>query len=120
MTGAGVAFSRFLEVDSNTGLIIAAIVVLFYAVFGGMKGITYTQVAQHCGASKYYQYCLPTRTCQPALAYEARPEWMKNWETTGLLKYEDKNSDGLIQYYNDKMKNMQQPLLLKKVSKVMS
>jgi len=39
---------------------------------------------------------------QPALAYEARPEWMKNWETTGLLKYEDKNSDGLIQYYNDK------------------
>ncbi|OAV28333.1 Acetate permease ActP cation/acetate symporter [Moraxella catarrhalis] len=35
MTGAGVAFSRFLEVDSNTGLIIAAIVVLFYAVFGG-------------------------------------------------------------------------------------
>ena len=102
MTGAGVAFSRFLEVDSNTGLIIAAIVVLFYVVLGGMKGITYTQVAQHCGASKYYQYCLPTRTCQPALAYEARPEWMKNWETTDLLKYEDKNSDGLIQYYNDK------------------
>lgn len=57
---------------------------------------------------------------QPALAYEARPEWMKNWETTGLLKYEDKNSDGLIQYYNDKMKNMQQPLLPKKVGKVMS
>ena len=48
MTGAGVAFSRFLEVDSNTGLIIAAIVVLFYAVLGGMKGITYTQVAQYC------------------------------------------------------------------------
>lgn len=39
---------------------------------------------------------------QPALVYEARPEWMKNWETTDLLKYEDKNSDGLIQYYNDK------------------
>lgn len=39
---------------------------------------------------------------QPALAYEARLEWMKNWETTGLLKYEDKNSDDLIQYYNDK------------------
>lgn len=61
MTGAGVAFSRFLEVDSNTGLIIAAIVVLFYAVLGGMKGITYTQVVRHCGVSKYYQYCLPTR-----------------------------------------------------------
>ncbi|WP_417506001.1 sodium:solute symporter family protein [Marinomonas gallaica] len=48
MTGAGVAFSRFLEVDKDTGLIIAAVVVFFYAVLGGMKGITYTQVAQYC------------------------------------------------------------------------
>ncbi|TPE54502.1 cation acetate symporter [Maribrevibacterium harenarium] len=48
MTGAGVAFSRFLEVDKETGLIIAAVVVFFYAVLGGMKGITYTQVAQYC------------------------------------------------------------------------
>lgn len=220
MTGAGVAFSRFLEVDSNTGLIIAAIVVLFYAVLGGMKGITYTQVAQYCVLMVAYiipaifislnltgnpipqlgmfgndvstgmpilqkldmlvadlgfaQYTAdvpnklnmflltmslmigtaglphviirfftvpkvsdarisagwtlifiallyttapavgsmarlniintvyPQGLDQPALAYEARPEWMKNWETTGLLKYEDKNSDGLIQYYNDK------------------
>ncbi|WP_088329060.1 sodium:solute symporter family protein [Lacimicrobium sp. SS2-24] len=47
MTGAGVAFSRFLEVDSNTGLMIAAVVVFLYAVMGGMKGITYTQVAQY-------------------------------------------------------------------------
>lgn len=47
MTGAGVAFSRFLEVDNTTGLIIAAVVVFFYAVLGGMKGITYTQVAQY-------------------------------------------------------------------------
>lgn len=220
MTGAGVAFSRFLEVDSNTGLIIAAIVVLFYAVLGGMKGITYTQVAQYCVLMVAYiipaifislnltgnpipqlgmfdndvstgmpilqkldmlvsdlgfaQYTAdvpnklnmflltlslmigtaglphviirfftvpkvsdarisagwtlifiallyttapavgsmarlniintvyPQGLDQPALAYEARPEWMKNWETTGLLKYEDKNDDGLIQYYNDK------------------
>lgn len=220
MTGAGVAFSRFLEVDSNTGLIIAAIVVLFYAVLGGMKGITYTQVAQYCVLMVAYiipaifislnltgnpipqlgmfgndvstgmpilqkldmlvadlgfaQYTTdvpnklnmflltmslmigtaglphviirfftvpkvsdarisagwtlifiallyttapavgsmarlniintvyPQGLNQPALAYEARPEWMKNWETTGLLKYEDKNNDGLIQYYNDK------------------
>lgn len=220
MTGAGVAFSRFLEVDSNTGLIIAAIVVLFYAVLGGMKGITYTQVAQYCVLMVAYiipaifislnltgnpipqlgmfgndvstgmpilqkldmlvadlgfaQYTAdvpnklnmflltmslmigtaglphviirfftvpkvsdarisagwtlifiallyttapavgsmarlniintvyPQGLNQPALAYEARPEWMKNWETTGLLKYEDKNNDGLIQYYNDK------------------
>ncbi|OLF35097.1 cation acetate symporter [Psychrobacter sp. C 20.9] len=47
MTGAGVAFSRFLEVENTTGLLIAAVVVFFYAVLGGMKGITYTQVAQY-------------------------------------------------------------------------
>ena len=41
-------FSRFLEVDINTGVIIGMIIVLFYAVLGGMKGITYTQVAQYC------------------------------------------------------------------------
>ncbi|WJY22117.1 sodium:solute symporter family protein [Fontisubflavum oceani] len=48
MTGAGVAFSRFLEVDVTTGLIIASATVFVYAVLGGMKGITYTQVAQYC------------------------------------------------------------------------
>jgi cation/acetate symporter len=48
MTGAGVAFSRFLEVQNTTGLIIASAVVFVYAVLGGMKGITYTQVAQYC------------------------------------------------------------------------
>ncbi|MBB3191342.1 sodium:solute symporter family protein [Halomonas cerina] len=47
MAGAGVAFSRFLEVDATTGLIIAAVVIFFYSVLGGMKGITYTQVAQY-------------------------------------------------------------------------
>ncbi len=47
MTGAGVAFSRFLEVSSTTGLIISAVVVFAYAVLGGMKGVTYTQVAQY-------------------------------------------------------------------------
>jgi cation/acetate symporter len=48
MTGVGVAFSRFLEVDNATGLYIGAVIVFFYAVLGGMKGITYTQVAQYC------------------------------------------------------------------------
>lgn len=47
MTGAGVAFSRFLEVSSTAGLLISAVVVFFYAVLGGMKGVTYTQVAQY-------------------------------------------------------------------------
>lgn len=48
MRGTGVVFSRFLEVDINTGVTIGMVVVLFYAVLGGMKGITYTQVAQYC------------------------------------------------------------------------
>ena len=48
MRGVGVVFSRFLEVPVNTGVIIGMIIVFFYAVLGGMKGITYTQVAQYC------------------------------------------------------------------------
>ena len=48
MRGVGIVFSRFLEVDINTGVIIGMFIVLFYAVLGGMKGITYTQVAQYC------------------------------------------------------------------------
>ncbi|MDU8886348.1 sodium:solute symporter family protein [Yeosuana sp. MJ-SS3] len=48
MRGVGIVFSRFLEVNINTGVIIGMLIVLFYAVLGGMKGITYTQVAQYC------------------------------------------------------------------------
>ena len=48
MRGVGLVFSRFLEVDIDTGVIIGMLIVLFYAVLGGMKGITYTQVAQYC------------------------------------------------------------------------
>jgi cation/acetate symporter len=48
MKGVGVAFSRFLEVDYDTGLYIGMTIVFFYAVLGGMKGITYTQIAQYC------------------------------------------------------------------------
>ncbi len=48
MRGVGIVFSRFLEVEINVGVIIGMIVVFFYAVLGGMKGITYTQVAQYC------------------------------------------------------------------------
>ncbi|MFA9486308.1 cation acetate symporter [Moraxella haemolytica] len=223
MTGAGVAFSRFLEVDKNTGLIIAAVVVLFYAVLGGMKGITYTQVAQYVvlmiayivpaifislnitgnpipalgmfgndvesgmtmlskldalvtdlGFAAYtadvpdklnmflltlslmigtaglphviirfftvnkvsdarssagwtlvfiallyttapavgsmarmnlVETVYPNGTASAPIDYEARPEWMKNWEQTGLLKFEDKNGDGKIDYYNDNSKD---------------
>ncbi len=48
MRGVGVVFSRFLEVDINMGVYIGMAIVFFYAVLGGMKGITYTQVAQYC------------------------------------------------------------------------
>ncbi len=48
MRGVGIVFSRFLQVDINTGVIIGMCIVFFYAVLGGMKGITYTQVAQYC------------------------------------------------------------------------
>ena len=48
MRGVGIVFSRFLEVDINMGVIIGMAIVFFYAVLGGMKGITYTQVAQYC------------------------------------------------------------------------
>lgn len=48
MRGVGVVFSRFLEVEINTGVLVGMAVVFFYAVLGGMKGITYTQVAQYC------------------------------------------------------------------------
>ncbi len=48
MRGVGIVFSRFLEVDITSGVLIGMAIVLFYAVLGGMKGITYTQVAQYC------------------------------------------------------------------------
>ncbi|MDH5680100.1 MAG: VC_2705 family sodium/solute symporter, partial [Spirochaetota bacterium] len=48
MRGVGIVFSRFLEVDINIGVVIGMGIVFFYAVLGGMKGITYTQVAQYC------------------------------------------------------------------------
>ena len=48
MRGVGIVFSRFLSVDINTGVVIGMVIVLIYAVLGGMKGITYTQVAQYC------------------------------------------------------------------------
>ncbi|MGE4416576.1 MAG: sodium:solute symporter family protein [Marinobacterium sp.] len=218
MTGAGVAFSRFLEVSSTAGIWIAAAVVFFYAVFGGMKGITYTQVAQYVvliiaytipavfislqltgnpipmfgmfgdhvesgmplltkldevvrelGFRDYtadvdnklnmvlftlslmigtaglphviirfftvpkvadarwsagwalifiamlyltapavgsmarlnlISTVYPSGPTEDPILYSERPEWVKTWEETGLIKFEDKNSDGRIQFYN--------------------
>ncbi len=218
MTGAAVAFSRFLEVDNTTGLFIASAVVFCYAVLGGMKGITYTQLAQYCVLIVAYTipavfislqltgnplpqlglFSTHTASGQPLLqtlnevlmdlgfndytgnhgstfnmvlftlslmigtaglphviirfftvpkvadartsagwalvfiallytvapavgamarlniittlwpqgiegeplAFDEKPDWMLNWERTGLLRFEDLNGDGLIQYYN--------------------
>ena len=223
MKGIGVAFSRFLETDYDTGLYAGMGIVFIYSVMGGMKGITYTQIAQYVilifaytvpaifismsltgvvlpqiglgsdmvdgsmsmldkldlvvtdlGFKEYSTQILGSKlnmfvytltlmigtaglphvimrfftvpkvkdarstagwalvfiailyTTAPAvgamarlnlmetiqvgevgvpegnLSYDERPQWFKNWETTGLLKYEDKNGDGRIQYYNDK------------------
>ncbi|MEE2677086.1 MAG: sodium:solute symporter family protein [Myxococcota bacterium] len=221
MRGVGIVFSRFLYVDISTGLMIGMAIVFFYAVLGGMKGITYTQVAQYCvlifaytvpavfislqvtgtpipqlafgssvvgeggfllekldqivtelGFAAYTAgtksrtdvffialalmlgtaglphvlvrfFTVPrvrdarwsagwallfiailyttapavaalarlnlTETLQPGpvgsatgnLAYEERPEWFRTWEDTGLLRFEDRNGDGRIQYYQD-------------------
>ena len=221
MRGVGIVFSRFLEVEILTGLIVGMSIVFIYAVLGGMKGITYTQVAQYCvlivaytipaifiafqltgnplpqlafgstvnGTGEFMldrlnhvvtelgflEYTTTNKTTidvfaitvalmvgtaglphvivrfftvpkvrdarssagwalvfiallyttAPAvgamarlnltetiqtgevgdpegnLVFEERPDWMKRWEATGLLSFEDKNGDGRIQYYND-------------------
>ncbi|MDA8786920.1 cation acetate symporter [Porticoccaceae bacterium] len=210
MRGVGIVFSRFLEVDVETGVIIGMAVVFMYAVLGGMKGITYTQVAQYCvlifaymvpaifisimitgnpipqlgfgsevadgsglsvlqkldsvltdlGFSAYTQgskstidvfaitaalmfgtaglphvlvrfFTVPKvsdarksagyalafiailYTTAPAVAsfarlnlvdtvhntsYEQAPQWFSNWESTGLVEWQDKNNDGVMQY----------------------
>ncbi len=211
MRGVGLVFSRYLEVDINTGVVIGMAIVLFYAVLGGMKGITYTQVAQYCvlifafmvpaifisiqmtgnpipqigfgsqgadgvyllekldGLSRelgFHEYTSGSKskldvffitaalmigtaglphvivrfftvkkvsdarksagwallfiailyTTAPAIAvfartnlietvsekkYDEMPGWFDNWEKTGLLKFDDKNNDGIIQYVAD-------------------
>jgi len=216
MKGVGVAFSRFLEIPYDSGVIIGIAIVFFYAVLGGMKGITYTQVAQYCvlifaftvpaiylslqatgnpipqvgfgsktldgvylleklnllsvdlGFDKYTDINRTTLinvffitgalmfgtaglphvivrfftvpkvrdarvsagwallfisilyTTAPAVAafakvnlintvsnakYNDMPDWFKNWENTGLLQFDDKNADGIIQYVADTQVN---------------
>ncbi len=218
MQGAGIVFSRFLEVDFTTGVLIGMAIVFFYAVLGGMKGITYTQVAQYCvlifafmvpaifisimmtgqpipqigfgselteaygggylldrldGLSEQLGFATYTEgqrstqdvffitaalmfgtaglphviirfftvpnvrdarksagyalvfiailyTTAPAVAafartnlintvsnaeYEMVPEWFSKWENTGLITFDDKNNDGIIQYVGDPATN---------------
>ena len=215
MRGVGIVFSRYLEVDINNGVFIGMAIVLFYAILGGMKGITYTQVAQYCvlifafmvpaiflsiqmtgnpipqlgfgsetqngvylldklnglhkelGFSEYTSgekskidvffitaalmigtaglphvivrfftvkkvsdarksagwallFIAILYTTAPAIAVFARtnlietvsnknysdmPSWFKKWEETELLKFNDKNEDGIIQYLGDEKLN---------------
>ena len=215
MRGVGIVFSRYLEVDINSGVFIGMGIVLFYAILGGMKGITYTQVAQYCvlifafmvpaifisiqmtgnpipqlgfgsqsadgvylldklnglheelGFSEYTSgsksrldvflitaalmigtaglphvivrfftvkkvsdarksagwallFIAILYTTAPAIAvfartnlietvsekeYSTMPYWFKKWEDTGLLKFDDKNDDNIIQYLGDEQIN---------------
>ena len=223
MKGVGVTFSRFLELEYESGLYAGMVIVWIYAVLGGMKGITYTQIAQYCvlifaytipaifislqltgnpipqlglgstladgsgvylldkldmvvtdlgfkeyttdnigGTLNMFAYTMSLmigtaglphvimrfftvpsvkaarasagyalvfiailytvapavgamarynlmNTIEPApgqnLAYDERPQWFKDWESTGLLAFEDKNGDGKIQYVADPEKN---------------
>lgn len=212
MRGVGIVFSRFLEIPIESGVVVGMVIVLFYAVLGGMKGITYTQVAQYCvlifafmvpaffisfqmtgnfipqigmgsqindgsglyllekldllskdlGFNEYTSgsksvldvFCITLAlmvgtaglphvivrfftvkrvrdarksvglallfitilyTTAPAVSvfsklnlidtvsekkYSSMPEWFKNWENTGLIIYDDKNNDGIIDYNN--------------------
>jgi cation/acetate symporter len=72
MRGVGVVFSRFLEVDINTGVYIGMGIVFFYAVLGGMKGITYTQVAQYCVL--IFAYMVPAIFISLAMTGTAIPQ----------------------------------------------
>ncbi|MBI1226017.1 MAG: cation acetate symporter [Bacteroidetes bacterium] len=208
MRGVGIVFARFLEIDVTKGVIIGMAIVFFYAVMGGMKGITYTQVAQYCvlifafmvpaifisfqmtgnpvpqlgfgqmldkldGLSTELGFAAYTNGSKPMIdviaitaalmigtaglphvivrfftvpkvrdarssagwallfiailyttapaigvfvrtnllqtvpnsTYSEAPAWFKKWEKADLIKFEDKNGDGLIQYYNDKSKD---------------
>ncbi len=88
MRGTGVVFSRFLEVPVETGVIVGMVIVLFYAVLGGMKGITYTQVAQYCVL--IFAYLVPAIFISIMLTGNPVPQ-------LGLLSDVQGESTGLVQ-----------------------
>jgi cation/acetate symporter len=92
MRGVGVVFSRFLEVDINTGIILGMGIVFFYAVLGGMKGITYTQVAQYWVL--IFAYMVPAIFLSIMIAGNAIPQ----------LGFGGTGSDGV--YLLDKLDNL--------------
>ena len=98
MRGVGVVFSRFLEVDITTGVIIGMVIVLFYAVLGGMKGITYTQVAQYCVL--IFAYMVPAIFISLAITGHAFPQ----------LGFGSTLADGSGTYLLDKLDSLNQEL----------
>jgi cation/acetate symporter len=96
MRGVGVVFSRFLQVEVNTGVYIGMAVVFFYAVLGGMKGITYTQVAQFCVL--IFAYLVPAIFISIALTGNIFPQ----------IGFGDKVADGT--YLLDKLDNLHREL----------
>jgi cation/acetate symporter len=91
MRGVGIVFSRFLEVDITVGVIIGMTIVFFYAVLGGMKGITYTQVAQYCVL--IFAYMVPAIFISIMLTGNAIPQ----------LGFGSTVTDGSGQYLLDKL-----------------
>ena len=85
MRGVGIVFSRFLEVDILTGLIIGMGIVFFYAVLGGMKGITYTQVAQYCVL--IFAYTVPAIFISIQLTGHVLPQTGLGGQVTGESVY---------------------------------
>ncbi|MGP1371298.1 MAG: sodium:solute symporter family protein [Almyronema sp.] len=73
MRGVGIVFSRFLQVDINTGVIIGMVIVAFFAILGGMKGITWTQVAQYCVL--IVAYLIPAFALSMILTDTFLPQW---------------------------------------------
>lgn len=98
MRGVGVVFSRFLEVSIEWGVVIGMIIVLFYAVLGGMKGITYTQVAQYCVL--IFAYMVPAFFISIALTGNVIPQ----------LGFGSTLNDGSGMYLLDKLDGLNQEL----------
>lgn len=98
MRGVGVVFARFLEVPINTGVIIGMVLVFFYAVMGGMKGITYTQVAQYC--ILIFAYMVPAIF----ISIQLTGEWIPQ------IGFGSQLSDGSGTYLLDKLDGLHREL----------
>lgn len=98
MRGVGVVFARFLEVPINTGVFIGMVMVFFYAVLGGMKGITYTQVAQYC--ILIFAYMVPAIF----ISIQLTGEWIPQ------IGFGSKLIDGSDMYLLDKLDGLHREL----------